>query len=296
MPILSKHDSEKHEKCPHCDFHTWSLRGIQVHIDGHHTEHYPKQFNCNHCTRRFVFEISLKTHLNKMQTRKQLSCKFCGIQVLKIKELESHVLEVHPESRNSDLKGNPTELALLDTKVKDKVFCEICNGEVECLETLKSHKLQHQDGKDKCCVYCDYKNRTWENLKSHIEGNHPEHGEKKNLCDLCGKGFIFQSSCKKHKLLYHQKKSCHICGVETFNNASLKDHLSSVHKFEEITVHCKFCPFTANSKGTLKTHIAAKHRVENHKQCPYCEYHTHKIHRIQVHIDSKHPEHDKKQF
>ena len=46
-----------------------------------------------------------------MQTRKQLSCKFCGLQILKIKELESHVLDIHPDSRNSDSKENSSELA-----------------------------------------------------------------------------------------------------------------------------------------------------------------------------------------
>jgi len=73
--------------------------------------------------------------------------------------------------------------------------------------------------------------------------------------------------------------------------------LSAAHKIgEELTFSCQFCPFITHAKGSLKSHIAAKHRIENHKKCPYCEYHTHSLYRIQVHLDGKHPEHDEKHF
>ena len=295
--MQAKHQPHRHQKCPHCDFHSYKLGNIHIHIDGKHAERYDKNFDCDHCTRRFVYQTSLKAHLTKLQIRKQLVCKLCGIQIDKWKELQKHALEVHGENRNSNSNENPTPLALsMNNKNRDKAICDLCNKECECLETLKVHKLEHQDGKLKCCMYCDYKNRMWDNLKGHIDANHPEHGDQKHLCDICGKGFIYQSSCKRHKLHNHQKKTCHICGKECFNKDSLKDHLSCVHNYEMMTLVCKNCGFTTKSKACLKSHIAAKHREENHKKCPYCDYHTHAIHRIQIHIDGKHPEHDKKNF
>ena len=300
--ILAKHENDKHKKCPHCDYHTAYINGIHVHIDGNHSELYKKQFDCDHCSKSFIFEDSLKKHLSKAQTRKQLSCKLCGLQMLKILELEKHVLDMHPKNENGEFKENPPSLNLEDLAMgkiyKEKAVCDLCNLECACTETLKRHRLkEHQDDKKfKCCMYCDYKNPTWDNLKHHIDGHHPEHGEKKHLCDLCGKGFIFQASCKRHKLFNHQKKHCHICGKECFNKESLKDHLSAVHKYDMMTLVCKFCAFSTNSKGCLKTHIIAKHKLENHKKCPYCDYHSHAMHRIHIHIDSKHPEHDKKHF
>ena len=300
--ILAKHENDKHKKCPHCDYHTAYINGIHVHIDGNHSELYKKQFDCDHCSKSFIFEDSLKKHLSKAQTRKQLSCKLCGLQMLKILELEKHVQDMHPKNENGEFKENPPSLNLEDLAMgkiyKEKAVCDLCNLECACSETLKRHRLkEHQDDKKfKCCMYCDYKNPTWDNLKHHIDGHHPEHGEKKHLCDLCGKGFIFQASCKRHKLFNHQKKHCHICGKECFNKESLKDHLSAVHKYDMMTLVCKFCAFSTNSKGCLKTHIIAKHKLENHKKCPYCDYHSHAMHRIHIHIDSKHPEHDKKHF
>ena len=53
--ILVKHQSDKHKKCPHCDFHTAYTHGIQTHIDGNHPELYEKNFDCDHCSKRFIF-------------------------------------------------------------------------------------------------------------------------------------------------------------------------------------------------------------------------------------------------
>ena len=163
--------------------------------------------------------------------------------------------------------------------------------------SLKKHKIsEHQKGKLKCCLYCDYKTSAWSSLNSHIDKNHPEHGEKSHFCDICGKGFIFQASCKIHKFHNHNRKHCHICGKETFNQESLTNHLNSMHNMGDKTYKCKFCDHSTKTYSNLKSHVIAKHNLENHKKCPYCDYHTHAIHRIQIHIDSKHPEHDKKSF
>ena len=78
--MKSKHGADKHKKCPHCTFHTHTLGRIQIHIDGKHADLYEKNFDCDHCSRRFIFKTSVKTHLNKLQVRKQLVCKYCSYQ------------------------------------------------------------------------------------------------------------------------------------------------------------------------------------------------------------------------
>ena len=173
----------------------------------------------------------------------------------------------------------------------------MCNLECQDLGAVKEHKfIKHQDGTLKCCTYCDYKIKGWYNLRRHIECNHPEHGEKKHFCDICGKAFFYKSMCVLHKNQKHKQKHCHICGKQCFNTGSLEDHLNAVHDLGDKIYNCTSCEFSTKSKANLKSHIAAKHNVQNHKQCPYCDYHTHMIHRIQIHLDSKHPEHDEKRI
>ena len=62
-------------------------------------------------------------------------------------------------------------------------MCDICNCESESLDALKDHKLTHQDGILKRCMYCKYTNKHWKLLKIHLDRKHPEHGEKQFHCE-----------------------------------------------------------------------------------------------------------------
>ena len=54
--------------CPICEYHSPDLNRIHVHIDSNHPEHDKKTFLCNHCPRSFIFEASLKKHLENQRT------------------------------------------------------------------------------------------------------------------------------------------------------------------------------------------------------------------------------------
>ena len=106
-----------------------------------------------------------------------------------------------------------------------KLFCELCMVEFSSLQILKAHDFEkHQQGKLKCCIYCDFKNASWDYLKKHIDAHHPEHGPKKNLCDQCGEGFIFEASCKIHKREKHLKVL--FCEIERLDMFLLKQILT----------------------------------------------------------------------
>ena len=126
-------------------------------------------------------------------------CDICNKQLSNERLLQKHKLTMHKETRG------------------EKVACDLCDFKCEITESLKKHKVQkHQCGEYKSCSYCDYKNKQWDRLKMHIDAAHPEHGDKKHLCDLCGEGFIFEESCQRHKRNQHQKGVCHGKLYETF--------------------------------------------------------------------------------
>jgi hypothetical protein len=43
------------------------MHRIHIHIDSKHPEHDKKHFSCDHCSRRFIYEASLKTHLDNIR-------------------------------------------------------------------------------------------------------------------------------------------------------------------------------------------------------------------------------------
>ena len=57
------HRIENHKKCYYCDYSAYNISKFQYHIDSRHPEHGEKNFSCNHCSRRFIYETSLKQHL-----------------------------------------------------------------------------------------------------------------------------------------------------------------------------------------------------------------------------------------
>ena len=67
LDTFSLHKLDQHKQCPYCDYHTYQKHRIEIHIDSRHPEHDKKNFSCHHCTRRFIYENSLKTHLNNLK-------------------------------------------------------------------------------------------------------------------------------------------------------------------------------------------------------------------------------------
>ena len=71
--------------------------------------------------------------------------------------------------------------------VNEKKTCSICGFECDSMKALKSHKLEHQDGIYKLCIYCEKKFKDWSHLKDHIDRLHPQHHKAQNhVCHVCG--------------------------------------------------------------------------------------------------------------
>ena len=66
--IRVTHRVDKHKQCPHCEYRTPHNQKLHVHIDGKHPDHGKKKFFCDHCTRSYIFEASLKKHLENLRT------------------------------------------------------------------------------------------------------------------------------------------------------------------------------------------------------------------------------------
>ena len=59
------HDVHLHQKCPHCDWKTYSNQKMRCHIDSQHPDHDEKKFFCEHCSKGFIFKNSLQQHVRQ---------------------------------------------------------------------------------------------------------------------------------------------------------------------------------------------------------------------------------------
>ena len=65
--IRVKHNVENHKQCPHCEYRTPYNQKLYIHIDGKHPDHGEKTFFCDHCSKSYIFEASLKKHLENLR-------------------------------------------------------------------------------------------------------------------------------------------------------------------------------------------------------------------------------------
>jgi len=66
--MLFQHVKKDRHKCPHCDFQSYKLATMHVHIDSKHPDHDKKTVFCDHCSKSFIFAASLTKHLNNLKT------------------------------------------------------------------------------------------------------------------------------------------------------------------------------------------------------------------------------------
>ena len=276
----TKHDTDKHKKCPCCDFTSMKTQQLYIHIDNHHPEHADKKFVCDKCGENFIYESSLKHHEN---SRCKLSvnngtkphlCTSCGSRFPTINELKRHIDSVHEKlkpfkctvcdqcfSRKSHMN---THMATVHEGQKP-FKCDICETRFTSKSSLKQHILVIHENKklDKCykCSLCDSQYKKSSRLKEHIKVVHE--GEK-IPCTICKKEFNSKSSLHVHIDSIHKDKNpfqCDICGKRFYMKSIVKKHM--------LVVHEKKCPYLCNncdegflSKSLLQAHIKSLHKLD----------------------------------
>merc|ERR1711997_735074 len=125
------------------------------------------------------------------KTKEKHICELCAIEYLSPTSLEQHMLRIHPSPDATDF------------------VCDVCGLSTFSKMKLRRHKfVRHEMEKHKTCPHCDFRCPDKHNMNIHIDGKHPEHGEKQFFCDVCGKGFIFNASMtpKGRQFTFHKQQ------------------------------------------------------------------------------------------
>ena len=187
--------------CPECDYQIPDLQLFSDHAVGNHdksTALFGTEKNAN---KFFIKEEFLEIENNENSFvdneetfREEL---FSDPQ----NELHSEIKIENPLISKDDNNCKPkkrkarNEKNVVKTKkkktakevVNEKRTCSVCSFECDSVKELKSHKLEHQDGIYKLCIYCEKKFKNWSNLTVHIDRMHPQHHKAQNhVCHVCG--------------------------------------------------------------------------------------------------------------
>ena len=294
--VFTKHDIDKHKKCPCCEYKTPHTQKLYIHIDSQHPEYGDKKLSCEKCWKSFIYELSLKQHVSfeckfsdysksrpkrkqsksqiqKSKKKSNVKCDYCCEILNGGNQIKIHYKEVHPDK--------PIILEGID-----KFHCDYCNnffftkinlerhsyvkhgketGKKICQKCFGPFSTQHNCQKERyirstyICDNCGMTFASKDNLKSHVLSVHEKRLDF--ACKHCGKRFPTLKVLEGHvKQTHTQNVKCEICDKKISNPIELRRHKVFVHKETEGAWLCEMCPKSAFfSKSTFEKHMKTKH-------------------------------------
>jgi len=139
-----------------------------------------------------------------------------------------------------------------EDQTEDAVVCEFCHIGMGSEELVKGHGCREKKDAEMIRM--------------------AQTGERKWICNVCGKGFKTKSIHDQHGVV-HSKVKAYMCPVEGCNKAfsqsyNLTKHKKTVH--EGVYYECEECGRRFGVKHNMSRHFQTVHLQEKRFKCPTC--------------------------
>jgi hypothetical protein len=219
---------------------------------------------CDLCDRMFFSLRSLnlhKSHSHEPDNSDRVGCEFCGMRFTTLHYLKQHIDSEHASKEVID---------------KIECHCEKCNMTFSSSVALNKHLVGCLDDKPQKNFKCDNcQEDNWQSaiaLKKHIA---EEHGNIRDVCNLCGVILKTTNYLELHKKKVHGVKTytpCDKCG-KVLPQDKIKEHILLIH--ENHRPHkCTSCDSAFATYAMLQRHTKAKHLRDTKFKCNLCNYST----------------------
>ena len=217
--------------------------------------------------------------------------------------LTDHVKQVHRKERPYACNHCPrsffrkTDLRIHVSNVHDgnrQWICETCGHACSSKQSLQKHKLNQHTKSPFHCAYCKFVGPSAKRFYNHYSKEHAAHLSYENIkvrCELCDKGFEFESLLKLHIDYEHKaqdKMSCDKCGKQFSTKSGLKFHVAGVHEGLKPYV-CNQCGKTFPTNGSMQTHVKIVHLKTGSVKCEICQQGVANVFYLRKHMREMHP-------
>lgn len=176
-------------------------------------------------------------------------CCQCTEIVFSSEEAERHFVQSHPDCKQSESKGTPTDHS-----------CNFCRSHFETAQELINHRSTvdrktNSTSFDFTCPLCNQSGFTLTDYKVHGE---KEHGSEATYsCQLCPISYTNFSSFTSHMYVKHKNEQNNVC-VECGKSYARKNYLDSHYRVEHQgrrDFQCKLCGVTFKRSCNLNSHM-----------------------------------------
>ena len=235
---LSIHENKKYF-CNECDYFGTQSGAVIKHRK---RVHLGIDFKCTSCDFVTKDKISLKKHLDSQHL---LPCKYkCDLCNYKTNIKQN--LKLHDKSKHND----------------SQYVCNICEKLFPVLDYLRRHKeLMHVKAESFKCGQCNFKTKTNQRLKNHMNA---VHDKIKYQCNLCSYKTGWYSHMGRHVKMNHENKtlryySCSQCEYRGNAEERLRYHKKTRHS--DKLYPCPSCHKEYSDPQTLRKHERSVHKV-----------------------------------
>uniref|UniRef100_A0A336LS38 Cytosol aminopeptidase n=1 Tax=Culicoides sonorensis TaxID=179676 RepID=A0A336LS38_CULSO len=230
---------------------------------------------CCICWTDFKNEIELDGHVKenhqnhelpdkKYTLKHRFECKYCHQKFLKKLNLDKHFEipdYVEPPRKRYDKPKKKD--------IDNSAVCTVCGKLYYDKYDLQLHELRmHSTDRPIACPHpgCPKRFAAKKLMNKHLK----YHGERKHVCEICGKGFVDKNDLKNHKYRHMDVKplKCHLCPRTFTHKPVLETHILS-HTGQNIFA-CEQCDKTYKWKEDLRKHYMAEHLGIYPYKCKYC--------------------------
>ncbi|XP_037972310.2 zinc finger protein 28 isoform X1 [Plutella xylostella] len=251
-------------KCETCILTFYKESLLEKHNALHKEDKGPHQ--CNICEERFSYQTSLVSHHEKHYTCYE--CCDCDFRHHTLKEIKTHVLNMHTEQRckscNTKFNGY---LRLKEHRANDRrsrLECEICKKMLANNASYSKHmKIHKGDLPSAECDVCQKRFHSKSNLKFHMKRMHSDSGNETVYCETCDHTFRDRHAYRHH-LSYSSKHvdakyECADCGRRTVTKSEIRLHIESMHVKRPL-YECETCQQRFITKSYMLRHVLSRHR------------------------------------
>jgi KRAB domain-containing zinc finger protein len=251
-------DQKERYKCTYCPATFKEISYLYEHLRTPEGKNF-----CVTCNKHLNSRCEVSAHKRRHKLEKENFCEWCGIALT-----ELSALQFAEHRREHEAKGEEKKRK---RSVDVRAVCSICGKGYQDSSGLKLHmKRSHSSEEPFACDYpgCSRAYKTKSDLSQHVV----VHGEKTEVCELCGKKYHRSKDLKSHMRVAHlegRKFKCLQCPKSFKQSFVLKAHVNAVHEgIRRFT--CGICQKQFSSVGNLKQHKETVHSDSRPFSCHQC--------------------------